>query len=233
MKAVFDYLINLQVFGIIVTLAAYFVGVRIYKLFPCPLTHPMVIADALIICMLQFTNVTAEQYLSGAGILITLIVPATVVLALKVYRQRTMLREYALPIFAGCIAGAAASLVTVFALCTICSRFVAIDNALTMSLLPKSVTTAIAMELAAKHGGISGLAIAAVLLTGVSSAACMPFCIKKLHLSDRIARGVAMGASGHAVGTAAAIELGETEGAMSGIALTLTGIITSILFLAV
>jgi putative effector of murein hydrolase len=98
-------------------------------------------------------------------------------------------------------------------------------------MIPKSVTTAIALELVQKNGGIPGIAVTAVIVTGVSSAAFSPFFIRLFKLKDPIAAGVAMGASGHAIGTAAALELGETQGAMSGIAISLMGIITSLIFM--
>jgi putative effector of murein hydrolase len=100
----------------------------------------------------------------------------------------------------------------------------------TASLLPKSVTTAIALELSARRGGLMGLAISAVSVTGTFSAVLSPFLIKTLRLKDPLAAGIAIGASGHAIGTAAALELGEVEGAMSGLAMALSGIITSLLF---
>jgi putative effector of murein hydrolase len=99
-----------------------------------------------------------------------------------------------------------------------------------MSLLPKSVTTAIALELSEPYGGIPGVTASAVIVTGIFSAAVSPFLIKALRLKDPVAAGVAMGACGHAIGTSAALELGETEGAMSGIAIGLMGIITSALY---
>jgi putative effector of murein hydrolase len=105
-----------------------------------------------------------------------------------------------------------------------------VEKIITVSLLPRSVTTPIALELAAHHGGLSGVAVSAVIITGVFSALVCPFFIKVFRLNDPIAAGVAMGATGHAINTAAALELGETCGAMSGIAIGLCGIITSIIF---
>ena len=99
-----------------------------------------------------------------------------------------------------------------------------------MSILPKSVTTAIAIELSEKGGGIESLAISIVIITGITSAAFSPFFVKLFKLKDPVAVGVAMGASGHAIGTATAIQLGETEGAMSGLSIPIMGIVTSIIW---
>jgi putative effector of murein hydrolase len=150
-----------------------------------------------------------------------------VILALRIYRQRALFKAHALPIVAGCAAGSAASVFSVLFLC----RVFGVDQAAAISLLPKSVTIAIALELVQKNGGIPGLAASAVIVTGVFGAAFSPFFIKFFRLKDPIAAGVAMGASGHAIGTAAALELGEIQGAMGGIAISLMGIMTSLIFL--
>jgi putative effector of murein hydrolase len=154
-------------------------------------------------------------------------IPVTVILALRIYRRRAALMENIVPVLLGCIAGGAASVFSTWGLC----RLFNIDGAVSVSLLPKSVTTAIALELAKKNGGIEGIAAPAVIVTGMFSAAVSPFLIKILRLKDPVAAGVAMGVSGHAIGTSAALELGETQGAMSGIAIGITGIVTSLIFM--
>jgi putative effector of murein hydrolase len=121
------------------------------------------------------------------------------------------------------------SFASIWGLC----RFFDVDKIITISMLPKSVTTAIAMELAEKHGGLAGIAIPAVIISGVFSAFVSPFFIKSLKLKDPVAAGVAMGASGHAICTSVALEIGETQGAMSGIAIGVMGLFTSIIFLIV
>jgi putative effector of murein hydrolase len=110
-------------------------------------------------------------------------------------------------------------------------RVFGIGEALTISLLPKSVTTAIALELAGKNGGIRGIAATAVILTGMACAAFAPSFVKVFRLKDPVAVGIACGASGHAIGIVTALEMGETQGAMAGIAITLMGIITSVIFI--
>jgi putative effector of murein hydrolase len=222
-----DYLLSLPACGILISIVCYAIGIRIRKLIPSPLTNPMVIANTLIILLIVFTPLTLEQYMVGGNMITMFIVPVTVILALRIYRQRAFFKANALPILAGCTVGSAASVFSVLFLC----RVFAIDQAITVSLLPKSVTTAIALELAQKNGGAPGIAVTAVIVTGVFSAAFSPFFVRLFKLKDPIAAGVAMGASGHAIGTAAALELGETQGAMGGIAVSLMGIITSLIFL--
>jgi putative effector of murein hydrolase len=153
--------------------------------------------------------------------------PVTVILALRIYRQRARLMANIVPVLGGCIAGSAASILSVWFLC----RLFRIDQIITMSILPKSVTTAIALELSQRGGGLAGLTIAGIIITGITSAAFSPFLIKIFKLDDPFAAGVAMGTSGHAVGTAAAIELGEIEGAMSGLAMSISGIIGAVIFI--
>jgi putative effector of murein hydrolase len=186
----------------------------------------MLIANVLVILVIIYTPVTLEQYLAGGNIITMFIGPVTVILALRIYHQRSLLRANIIPILGGCIAGSAASLFSVLFLC----RLFEISEVLTVSMLPKSVTTAIALELSGKNGGLAGVTISAVIITGTFSSAFSPFFIKLFRLKDPVAAGIAMGSSGHAIGTAAALELGETEGAMSGLALSITGIITSLIF---
>ncbi|MDR1899709.1 MAG: LrgB family protein [Treponema sp.] len=220
-------ILSLPACGIIISIVCYAVGIRIRKLIPSPVTNPLVIANILIILAIVLTPLTLEQYMAGGNVITMFIVPVTVILALRIYRQWALFKANALPILAGCVAGSAASVFSVLFLC----RVFAIDQVITVSMLPKSVTTAIALELTQKNGGIPGIAATAVIVTGVFSAAFSPFFVKLFKLRDPVASGLAFGASGHAIGTAAALELGETQGAMGGIAISLMGILTSVIFL--
>jgi putative effector of murein hydrolase len=218
--------LSLPAAGIIVSIICFDIGCRIREKLHSPLANPLIIANILIILVVLYTPLTAERYKKGGDIITMFIIPVTVILALRIYRQRELLKANILPVFAGCLAGSLASLGSVLGLC----RLFALDPAVTASLLPKSVTTAIALELSARGGGLAGLAITAVIVTGMFSAVLSPFLIKTLGLKDPLAAGIAIGTSGHAIGTAAALELGEVEGAMSGLAMALSGIITSLLF---
>jgi putative effector of murein hydrolase len=212
--------------GIIASVICFGAGCLIRKRFPSPLTNPLVIANILLLLIVLYTPFTAEQYRKGGDMISMFIVPATVILALRIFRQRSLLGTNILPIATGCLAGSLASIGCVLLLC----RVFSIDETVAASLLPKSVTTAIAFELSARNGGLSGITLSAVIITGMFSAVFSPFMIKILRLKDPVAAGIAIGTSGHAIGTATALELGEVEGAMSGLAMALTGIITSVLF---
>jgi putative effector of murein hydrolase len=222
-----EQLLSLPLCGILVTIVCYTIGVAVNKRIKSPLTNPMVIANTLVILTILYTPLTLEQYLAGGNMITLFIGPVTVILALRIYRQREQLRANVIPVLGGCIAGSAASLFSVWALC----RLFALDRIITVSMLPKSVTTAIALELSRGSGGLAGLAVSAVIVTGIISSAFSPFFIRIFKLKDPLAAGIAIGSSGHAIGTAAAIGLGETEGAMSGLAMGIMGIITSLIWM--
>ena len=222
-----ETLLSLPICGIIITIACYMAGLFIRNRIASPLTSPMVTANALIILIVIFSPLTLEQYLVGGNVITMFIGPVTVILALHIYRQRDLLRKNIVPVLGGCIAGSSASLFSIWALC----RLFNLEHAITASILPKSVTTAIAIELSRKGGGFAGLAVSGVIISGVTCSAFAPFFIRAFKLKDPVAAGVAIGSSGHAIGTAAAIELGEVQGAMSGLSMSLMGIITSLIYL--
>jgi len=221
-----EALLSQPICGILITIACYLVGVLIRKLLPSPLTNPLLIANVLIILVVVYSPITMEQYLAGGNFITMFIGPVTVILALRIYHQRAQLMANIVPILGSCIAGSAASMLSVWILC----RLFRFDQVITMSLLPKSVTTAIALELSQKGGGLAGITITGIIVTGMTSASFSPFFIKFFKLKDPFAAGLAIGTSGHAIGTATAIELGETQGAMSGLAMSITGIISAVIF---
>ena len=139
--------------------------------------------------------------------------PVTAVLALNVYNQRRLLGEYFLPVIVGCLVGTLTSVGSVLLLC----KLMAVNASMTSALLPKSVTTAIA--------------IAAVVIAGVVGAIFAPTFAKLFHVTDPVVEGVAIGACSHALGTAKALEIGTLQGAMSSVSLCICGILTSILVL--
>jgi putative effector of murein hydrolase len=222
-----ESLLSQPVCGVLITIACYSLGLLIRKFLSSPLTNPLLIAHIFIILVIVYSPVTIEQYLSGGNLVTMFIGPVTVILALRIYRQRAQLKANIIPILGSCIAGSAASLISVWFLC----RLFRIDEVITVSMLPKSVTTAIALELSQRAGGLAGLTVTGIIITGITSASFSPFFIKIFKLNDPFAAGVAIGTSGHAVGTAAAIQLGEIEGAMSGLAMALSGIISAVIFI--
>ena len=137
------------------------------------------------------------------------------------------LQRHLLPVLAGCFVGSSVSVASVTLLC----RLFRLDEKLTASLLPKSVTTPIAMELSAQAGGVPAVTVAAVIFTGILGAILSPLLVKLFRVRHPVARGVAIGTSSHAIGTPKALELGELEGAMSGVSIGVAGISTVLIFL--
>lgn len=214
-------------FGIVLSIFAYAIGVFLNKKTKSPLVNPLLVAMALIIIILQVFNIPYEDYNAGGKIITMMIAPATAALGYSIYRQIVTLKKYFIPIFAGCFMGSLASLGSVFLLC----KLFGIEEAITSSLMPKSVTTAIAMEISEQLGGIPAITVPFVIITGVLGAVLSPLLIKLFRIDHEVAQGVAIGSSSHAVGTSKALELGQIQGAMSGISIGVSGIITVLLAL--
>lgn len=220
-------ILSSPLFGIAITILAFQFGVFLNKKTKNPLMNPLLVAIAVIILVLQVFHIPYSAYSGGGDIISMFVAPATAVLGYSIYKQITILKTYFLPIVAGCFAGSLTSVGSVFILC----KLFHLEDALTSSLVPKSVTTAIAIEISNQLGGIPAITVALVVITGVLGAVLGPFLIKLFHLDHQVAQGVAMGTASHAVGTSKALELGEIQGAMSGIAIGVSGILTVILSL--
>ncbi len=209
-------------FGIALSIAMFSLGTFASRKIRSPLVNPLLIGIAFTILFLQLTGIPLENYQQGGDVISLFLGPATAALALSIYRQLEALKKNLLPVLCGCLAGCLASMGSVLLLC----RLFGLDKALTASLLPKSVTTPIAMELSRQAGGVVPITVAMVVVTGILGAVTAPLLLRLFRVKDPIAAGVGLGACSHAVGTAKALELGEMEGAMSGISLSLSGILT-------
>ena len=184
--------------------------------------NPLIIAIVLVSGVLLLFRIPYESYNAGGTIINMFLAPATACLAVSVYSKLPLLKTYWLPILVGCVAGSAASMGSVLVLC----RLFGLDQALTASLLPKSVTTPIAVSISGSLGGMPSITVVAVILTGILGSVLSPFLIKLFRVKDPVAAGLAIGACSHAMGTARALELGEAQGAMSGLAIGICGIVT-------
>ncbi len=217
-----DAIINSPLFGIILCIVTYQLGLLIQQKLKTPIANPLLIAIALVVIVLKTTGIRLEAFQRGGDIITMLLGPATAVLAASIYAQIQILKKHFLPIAAGCFAGSLTSVVSVYVLC----RLFGLSDELVFSMLPKSVTTPIAMEISGAHGGITAITVAAVIFTGILGAVCSPFLIKLFRVKHPVAAGVAIGTCSHAVGTSRALEIGDVEGAMSGIAIGVSGLIT-------
>ena len=205
-------------FGIALSVLAFGIGVKLNEKLKTPVCNPLVIAIVLIVGVLLIFKIPYEDYNAGGKIINMFLAPATACLAVAIYTKIQILKQYWLPILVGCTAGSLASMGSVYGLC----RLFGLDKSLTVSLLPKSVTTPIAVSIS------EPITVAAVIGTGILGGIFAPLLIKLFKVSDPVAAGLAIGASSHAVGTSKAIEIGEVEGAMSGLAIGICGIVTVI-----
>ena len=218
-----DGLLSSPFFGLSLSAAAWCAGLWLQKKTGWVLCNPLLVAGVLIIALLAVFDIPLEKYNIGGDFIKLMLGPVTAVLALNIYRQRKILREHFLPVLAGSVV----SLLSVLALCQVFQM----EDLLTASLLPKSVTTAIAVGIAESRGGIQGIAAAAVAMAGITGAVCAPLFAKWFRITDPVAEGLAIGACSHALGTTKAMEIGELQGAMSSIAICVCGIFTSLIAL--
>ena len=216
---------SISVWGVTVTLAAFALGTWINKKTGQAIFNPLLLGSLFVILFLSLVQIPVAEYKESVQIISYLLLPATVSLAVPLYEQWQILKKNALAILCGITAGSLTSMLSVVAL----GALLKLDPALTASMMPKSVTTAIGVEVAAELGGIGSLAGALIVLTGIlgnlsASALCR---IAGLH--DPVARGVAIGTGSHAVGTAKALQMGPVEGAISGLSIAVAGVLTAII----
>ncbi len=210
------------VFAVFLSLLTFQAGVLVRKKSGLSFLNPLLVALLLTIAALIVLDIPYEAYNRGGSIITFFLAPATIALALPLYRMFHLFRKNALPILIGILFGSASGILSVILL----ARFFGLSEELTVSLIPKSITTPIGMALSEQLGGITPITVMAIVITGLAGSVIGPVLHKICRLNDPVAMGIAMGCSSHAVGTAKAMELGETEGAMSGLTIALAGIIT-------
>ncbi|WP_058990807.1 LrgB family protein [Anaerococcus rubeinfantis] len=209
-----------QYFGIVLSFAAYEIGKWINKKLKTPIANPLLIAILLIIGFLSITGIDYEYYKKGGDFIAFFIGPATVAMVLDLYANLDTLKKNILPIIVGVGFGTIFS----FVLAIFLSKIFQIDKNLVASLIPQSITTAIAISLSGEYQGIIGLTAIVVVIRGVSGAVFAPIVMKIFRIKDPVAQGVAIGTSAHAVGTSQARLMGEIQGAMSGLSIAIAGI---------
>lgn len=191
-----------------------------------PLLNPLLITALVVIAMLKLTGYSNQDYQAGMKTISWLLTPATICLAVPLYEQVQVLRKHLKAIFAGILAGTLASLGSVLLLCVLFG----LDDVLTISLLPKSVTSAMGMALSEQAGGNAAITTAVIGVTGVvGSMVGTPIC-KLLKITDPIAQGAAFGTAAHVMGTSRANEISQLTGAVSSLSLTTAGILTALIF---
>lgn len=220
-----EFLSGLSLFPVVLTLGAYQIGLWCQKKWKTPLCNPILIAVVLVMGVLLLTGFPNEAYQSGNARISWLLTPATVCLALPLYTQVQVLKKSLPAILTGILAGTLTSLVFIFFLC----KLFCLDGAVTVSLLPKSITTAMGMVLSEESGGIGALTAAAIIVTGILGSLTGSILCKLLRIRNPIAQGVAFGTASHVIGTARANELGSIQGAAGSLSLAVAGVLTAVL----
>ena len=208
--------------GVFLTILAYEIGIVIQKRSRQIKPAPLLTAIVVCILILKVTGIPYETYRDSAQPVSWLLTPATTVLAIPLYRQMGILRKNKRAVFGGVIVGVCTSLLSALALCVLFG----LDRAQFATILPRSVTTPIGMAVAGELGGDETIAVAAIVITGILGNTAAPAVCRILRIKSPVSRGILIGTSSHALGTAKAIEMGEIEGAMSSIALVLSGLLT-------
>lgn len=211
-------------FGVLISIAAYLVGCVVKEKFKLAIFNPLLIAIVILIFVLSEFNIEYDDYNKGGQIISFFLAPATVALALPLYKKFSLFKKNALPILAGILCGVVSGIISIICM----AKLFNLSYELIESLIPKSITTPIGMALSEQLGGIPSITVVAIIVTGILGSIIGPFLNKVLKINDKVAMGIAMGNASHAVGTARAMEIGETEGAMSGLTIAIAGVITVI-----
>ncbi len=219
---ILDEFISTPLFGILLSLVAFQIGTLLYKKVRSSVFNPLLVSFVLVIIFLLYFRIDFETYNVGGDYISFFLGPATVVLAVPLYKKIQLLKSDALPIITGISAGCIAGISSI----VIFSSLFGLDEVITNSLVPKSVTTPIGIEISKQIGGLPAITVAAIIVTGIIGAVLGPFICRCFRIKDRVAVGIAIGTAAHALGTTRAIEIGETEGAMSGLAIGIAGLIT-------
>ncbi len=220
-----DFLVESSYFSIALTVLAFAAGSAIQKKWKLSVLNPILIAAILVIVTLNLLDIPNSVYQEGCKVLSFLLTPATICLAISFYEQYQNLKQHLLAVILGVLAGAVSCLGIVYLLC----RIFGLDQTLTVSLLPKSITTAIGVPISQELGGIAAITTAVIICTGIVGNVLGPALSKLFGIRDEIAQGVAYGTASHVIGTSKAVELSQLTGAVSSLSLTVCGLLTALL----
>ncbi len=221
-----DFLKSLSLFPLVLTLGTFQIGLWLQKKLKTPICNPILVSVLLVAGTLLLTGYPLDSYQEGAKGLSWLLTPATICLALPLYEQLKVLKKSLPAILAGVAAGTVTSLVLVLVMC----HLLGADRQLTVSLLPKSITTAMGIALSGPNGGLEALTTVVIIVTGILGAITGSVLCKLFHIQAPEAQGAAFGTASHVVGTSRASELSPLTGAVSSLSLAVAGILTAILF---
>lgn len=217
-----EFLTDSIFFGAIICLVSYEIGLIVKRKFRLALLNPLLIGTVCVIAVLVLLKTEYSRFQESAKYISYLLTPATVCLAIPLYQQVELLKRNFKAIAGGIAAGVFTSLFSVFLL----SKLFSLNHEQYVTMLPKSITTAIGMDVSKELGGIETITVAVIIITGILGNILAEFVCKLFRIQEPIAKGVAIGASSHAIGTVKAMEIGETEGAMSSLAIAVAGLLT-------
>ncbi|MBQ4088062.1 MAG: LrgB family protein [Clostridia bacterium] len=217
-----ELLSDSAVFGVVLSILAFQLGSFLKKKWKLAIFNPIFVAVALIIVLLVLTGINFESFNKGGQYFTFLLTPATVCFAVPLYEQLSVLKKNAKAVLAGIISGVLTSAVCIF-VCALVFRF---SHEMYVTLLPKSITTAIGMGQAEVLGGIPTITVAVIAVTGVFGNMIAETVCRLFRITEPVAKGIAIGSSSHAAGTAKAMEMGEVEGAMSSLSIVISGLLT-------
>ncbi|EJZ70169.1 LrgB family protein [Lachnoanaerobaculum sp. OBRC5-5] len=219
-----NFLSNSIFFGVLLCLLSYQAGVFLRQKTKIAAFNPLLISIIIVIFVLVMFHIKFEDFYKGSKYISFLLTPATVALAIPLYSKLTLLKSNFKAIMSGLIAGVLTSLISIF----IMSLLFGLSHENYVSMLPKSITTAIGIGVSEELGGISTITTAVIIVTGVFGNVSADIVYKIFNITNPIAKGIGLGSSAHAIGTSKALEMGETEGAMSSLSIAVAGIITVI-----
>ena len=211
-----------EIFGVILTILFFNIGIYIQKKTNKPIFNPLLIAILGIILFLSITKIPYESYKLGGDRINFFLGPVTIVLAVPLYKQFDLFKKYLLEILIGISCGVVVSFISI----KLIGHFTNADVDIINSLIPKSITTPMGISLTKTLNGVEAITVVSIILTGILGAIISPIVFKIGKINNPVAKGIALGTSAHALGTTKALEMGEVEGAMSGLSIGISGIIT-------
>lgn len=217
-----DFLCNSAYFGLILCIAGYALGAFLKRKLKWGFLNPLLISIIFVILVIQILGVDYESFNASAKYLSYLLTPATVCLAIPLYQQLSILKEHFVAVILGILAGVFSSLGSVLGL----AYLFGLSHTHYVTLLPKSITTAIGMGVSEELGGITTITVAVIVVTGVVGNVIAELVCRLFHIVEPVAVGLAIGTSSHAIGTSKAMELGEIQGAMSSLSIAVAGLLT-------
>lgn len=209
-------------FGLILSYLAFETGKYLFKKTGSPLCNPLLIGLLITIFTLKIFHIPTEHYFEGGNLILFFLGPATISLAVPLYKQWDLFKKYWIPVMTGSIAGSFVAVLSVILL----GKLLNLDDTIIVSFMPKSITAPIGIEVSAMIGGIPSITVLSIVITGVTGNISAPFICKLFRIKHAVAKGIGIGVASHVVGTSKAMEMGEIEGSMSALSLIIAGILT-------